>query len=119
MVRRSIWATPAGPGQERGDRDQPAAGPQVEHGAAGHRLGMVEHVPGQRLTARPGGRPERRIGSGVDPAGLQRLPQRDDVVGHGEGDLRDEEGPRRSRVGPDDVDHRGAGRPARRAISFQ
>ena len=61
----SLATTARGAGQRRGDGDQAAARAQVEHGAAGDDLGVVEHVPGQRLAAGPRRRPERRLGAGV------------------------------------------------------
>ena len=68
----------AGPG--RGDGDQSGAGGEVEHPAAGDQLGVVQHIPGQRLTAGPGERPERRrLLAVVLP--LAQLPQPDRIVG--------------------------------------
>jgi hypothetical protein len=61
-ARSSISAasTDAAPARHAGDGGDPAAGGEIQHALAGDQNGIVQHVPRQCLTARPGESPERR-----------------------------------------------------------
>ena len=49
-----------GAGFGGGDRDEPGAGAEIEHRAAGDLRGMIEQIAGERLAAGPGEGPEGR-----------------------------------------------------------
>ena len=77
-----------GAGFGGGDRDETRSGAEIEHDAAGDLFGPIEEVAGERLAAGPREGPERRRQRAAREAFLGRLPDRGDLGGEVEADLR-------------------------------
>ena len=91
-----------GAGLGAGDGGQPAAGSEVEYGAAVHQRRVVEDTAGQGLRAGPGEGPERRRDAFAGEPRLRRLPDRGDLGREMEADLGDERGRADGGVGGDE-----------------
>jgi len=74
----------------RRDRDKPAPRGKVEHAAAMHQLGMVEHVTSERGAASPRERPVRQRNAVTLEVALSGLPEPERVVRLVQSQLRDE-----------------------------
>jgi len=75
-------------GFRRRDRDKTGAGAEVEHAAAGDLLGVVEQITGERLTTGPSESPKGRRHRAARQALLGGLPDRRDLGGEVEANLR-------------------------------
>ena len=112
-----------GAGLRGGDGDEPAAGAEIEHARPAHQVRMVEQVARQRLAARPRRRPSRAAALGPRQPLLGRLPDRRDLGGEMQADLRHQRRRRERRVGADEggrgdrVSRRAAPRRCRQAAA--
>jgi len=89
-------------GFRRRDRDKTGAGAEVEHATAGDLLGVVEQITGERLTTGPSESPKGRRHRTARQAFLGGLPDRRDLGGEMESNIRHQRRHRDRRIVADE-----------------